>query len=128
MNIDGLSKEVMKQIDLYRAMLNENISEVFEDLADRGEKEIKSRSQSAGFNDRVYSKSWTKRVTKNPVTGIYGVTIYNKKYYRLTHLLEKGHMKLSGGRTTAYPHIGPTQEYMDSLTVEKLKKTIEETR
>lgn len=128
MKVDDLAKEVVKQVDLYKAMLNENISETFDYLADRGEREIKSHSQSAGFNDRVYSKSWTKKVTKNPITGVYSVTIYNKKYYRLTHLLEKGHAKVNGGRTTAYPHIAPTQDIMDKLSVEEIKKTIEETR
>ena len=126
--VDKLAAEVITQKDLYRALLNENIGEVFDEIADEGLNEIKSRSQTAGFNDRKYSKSWDKRIVKNPSTGMYNVTIYNKKHYRLTHLLEKGHALKNGGRTRAFPHIAPTQDHMDKRIVEEITKAIEETR
>lgn len=126
--VDELTNAVINQTDLYRAMLQENIDEVFEQVGDKALAEIKAKSQSAGFNDRKYSKGWTKVTTKNKVTGVYHVTIHNKKYYRLTHLLEKGHALPNGGRTRAFPHIAPVQADMDELIVKELAEAIEETQ
>ena len=125
MTIDKLSAEVKKKLEIYREELNGNVSEVFEEIADEALAEIKNQSQNAGFNDRRYSKGWAKTVKKDRVTGHYHVTVYNKKYYRLTHLLEKGHALKKGGRTRAFPHIAPTQDKMDRLIVKKLEEAIQ---
>lgn len=130
MKVEDLAQSVIKELDLYQMQLNEGISEVYDDVAVEALKLIKSNSKTAGFNDRSYSDSWTKTV-KHEVKGAYrvhGVTIHNKKHYRLTHLLEKGHALSTGGRTRSFPHIAPTQEEMDKRIIERLKTKIEETK
>ena len=129
--INGLANAVMSQVEYYKAMLNENIGDVFDEVADEGLSEIRAVSKAGGtgetrFNDRKYSKGWTKVVKKNKITGAYGLVLHNKKYYRLTHLLEKGHALRNGGRTRAFPHIGPTQEKLDRIIMQKLKEALEE--
>ena len=77
-----------------------------------------------------YARSWTSRKEGKRARGVFlggvNVTIYNKKHYRLTHLLEHGHVimnKKGGpyGRVRAYPHIGPAED----LAIEELPKEFE---
>lgn len=70
------------------------------------------------FDTGRYSKGWGfKR------NGPSSYTVHNKKSYYLTHLLEKGHEVIAGGkaigkRTEAQEHIKPTEE--------KIKNSIED--
>ena len=64
-----------------------------------------------GYTGR-YAKSWTSTPTKRGT-----VYIHNKKHYRLTHLLEKGHKTMfKSGRygkkkdTRAIPHISIVEQ------------------
>ena len=60
-----------------------------------------------------YSKSWT--WTGTDKQNYFSVTIYNKKHYRLTHLLEKGHETVNGKTTRAFKHIEPiANEFIDA--------------
>lgn len=45
--------------------------------------------------------------------------------YRLTHLLEKGHAKVNGGRTRAFPHIKYGEEIAKKRMEELTKEAIE---
>lgn len=45
--------------------------------------------------------------------------------YRLTHLLEKGHAKVSGGRTRAFPHIIYGEELAKRRMEELAREAIE---
>lgn len=67
-----------------------------------------------------YNKSWTYK--EDPVKA--QAVIYNKKYYRLTHLLEKGHAKVNGGRTRAFPHIAPVAEEAEEKLIRRIKNEI----
>ena len=124
---DQLTVEVTKQLSGYAEELKADLGDVFEAMANTALNEIRTASQTAGFDDRRYSKGWVKEVQLNKVTGIYHATIHNRKYYRLTHLLEKGHAKTNGGRTRAFPHIAPTQDKIDRLLVEEIEQAIRET-
>ena len=52
----------------------------------------------------AYAKSWGRR--KIGTARI----IRNAKHYQLTHLLEKGHAKVGGGRVEGRPHIRPVEQ------------------
>lgn len=69
-----------------------------------------------------YAKGW---MVSEQATGGYGAStwvVHNKRYARLTHLLEKGHAKRGGGRVRAYPHIKPVEKWVQ----EELPKKIEQ--
>lgn len=74
---------------------------------------------------KKYSRSWVVEETKSSL-GSKGVVIKNKKYYRLTHLLEHGHAKRDGGRVQAYPHIGRLNDIACAEFERRVKKLINE--
>lgn len=53
------------------------------------------------------------------------MVVLNRKTYRLTHLLEKGHAKRGGGRTSAQPHIGPAADNAEKELIDEIKKGIQ---
>lgn len=72
-----------------------------------------------------YNSGWTKRKSrqKTKLKGIQAI-IWNEKHYRLTHLLEKGHAKVNGGRTRAFPHIAPVEDKCADGLVQNIRKYI----
>lgn len=69
----------------------------------------------------AYKKSWTCKIDKQ--RGKVNVTVHSKKHYRLTHLLEKGHLNRDGTtRSKAIPHISIAEANAE----EKVKKLLED--
>ena len=62
------------------------------------------------------------------ITGLNGYSVYNKKHYQLTHLLEKGHQLRKGGRKVgnvkAFEHIAPVNETLGDLAVSKIRQKV----
>ena len=50
--------------------------------------------------------------------------IYNKDHYQLTHLLERGHAKRSGGRVEGRPHILPAEERAKNAFIVRIKEVV----
>ena len=67
-----------------------------------------------------YSKSWIMEERKG--NNYFHTTIRNRKHYRLTHLLERGHMTRNGEKTRAFEHIKPVEED----AVSRIEKSIPE--
>lgn len=55
-----------------------------------------------------YARGW--KVSKQDKPGVARRIIWNKKHYRLVHLLEKGHAVRGGGRVPGRPHLRPAFE------------------
>lgn len=136
-------RKTVKPIDLDKAIeavLAEYGEEVYKvlgvavkDVSDEAVRKLEQVTQFApnGHPTGAYSRDWvaddekTGRLTQKRV-------VHNLGHYRLTHLLEKGHVSRNGtGRTfgfvKAYPHIKPVEEWaQDELPkqVEKLIKAL----
>ena len=76
-----------------------------------------------------YSADWTAETVNTGILQSKRV-VYNDKHYRLTHLLEKGHVTRNGTgrtfpRTPAYPHIAPVNDWAQNALVERVKGDLE---
>ena len=113
---DGMAQAVAKTLKEYEGATIDNMKKAVDKTAKQAVKELKS---SSPVRTGAYSKSWAAKRTKQSNAWAYEKTVFNKKHYRLTHLLEKGHKKVNGGRVAARPHIAKVeQEAIDDLIKE----------
>jgi len=122
--IDNLADEILKELENY----NENITDGIKDAVDVVSQEV---------NEEIKSHITFEQPTGKYVKAFKVKTIYDGKYnkgntwyvsgnqYRLTHLLEKGHAKIGGGRVKAYPHIIYGEEIAQKRMEELAKEAIE---
>ena len=123
-NLDEAIKnelENWENVELKRAV-NEGIKETAAEAAKR-------LKQGGPYEERTgkYTKDWTssERTSRaSAVTGLKGYSVYNKKHYQLTHLLEKGHQTRKGGRTKALEHIAPVNEAIGDFAVKQIGKKV----
>ena len=99
---------------------------VKEDVKDIGKETVRLVHQNidaAGIGGRKYRKSFKDTVTKD-TAWITTVEIHSPKHYRLTHLLEFGHVvKVKGkvvGAARAYPHLATAETEAEELLGKKI--------
>lgn len=105
MYLDEYSQDLVKTVEI---AVNETAEQVVDELHTAGT-----------FKGKKYRNSWTFR---NATTSTQvGVTVFNKKHYRLAHLLEFGHANRNGGRTKAYPHIAPINDRVPEIFAQRME-------
>lgn len=115
--VGSLAAEIMKQLDDYSELTTEGMKKAVNDAGKTVKKEIQA---NAPVKSGKYAKSWTVKKTSESSTTLE-VTVHSKNKYQMAHLLEHGHAKRNGGRTSAKPHIAPAEE----IGIEQLEKDIE---
>ena len=127
-SVDELSNVILEYLENFKDVTEEACKDGVLTTADEAVKELRSAhpagSGKSGSWDK-YDSGWKKRVStmKTKEKGILAV-VYNEKHYRLTHLLEKGHALVGGGRTQAFPHIAPVEEKCEDNLIKNIKKNI----
>lgn len=123
--VDNLAKEIEKSLKEFEGVTDEACAEGVLDTAQDAVKKLHS-AHPAGSGEYSswdsYNKGWTIKEAKKKKSVM--AQIHNAKKYRLTHLLEKGHAKVNGGRTRAFPHIAPVAEAAEKELVENIRKHI----
>lgn len=114
-SIEDLAKEINKTLAEYSHGVGEEMEKVAEKVAKNGVKTLRLRSPKLTGD---YAKGW--RAKK--VDGAW--VVHNATDYQLTHLLEKGHAKVGGGRVGAQVHIAPVEEQMINEFVEGVEEAI----
>lgn len=100
-SIDNLAYEIAKELERYADVIEEEMEVAKKEVA----KELVSELKRTSPRDTgSYATGW--RVKK--VGNIQ--VVHNATDYQLTHLLENGHAKSSGGRVPAKVHIRPAEE------------------
>lgn len=125
-----LTSQMKEILDEYGVEVAEALEAAVNNVRKQVVRKLKDTSpKRAGHGE--YARSWTFQKTGKRARGVFlggvNVTVYNRDHYRLTHLLEYGHViknKKGGpdyGRVRAYPHIGAAEE----LSIEELPKEFE---
>ena len=122
-SIDEMAKVISKELSAWSQDVTDAVKAAATETAKETVKELRVTSpQRTGG----YAKSWTHKKTEEDRFGINEV-VYNRKYYRLTHLLEYGHANArGGGRTPAYPHIGQAEDNAIRMFEEKTRRNIDD--
>lgn len=126
-SVDDLAKEITKTMKDFEGATEEAIDKAINETSKSALAKLKNAHPSGSgkygsWNE--YNASWTVKMTKTDKRYHKKATIHNVKHYRLTHLLEKGHALVSGGRTRAFPHIAPVAEQAEDELLENIKKEI----
>ena len=130
-SVDNLANEINKALTEFAGVTEEACESGVMDTAQDAVKDLRS-AHPTGTNGApagkwgpwtAYNKGW--KIKKQKRKGETTATIHNATHYRLTHLLEKGHAKVNGGRTQAFPHIAPVAEQAEEDLVKAIKKRVE---
>lgn len=127
-SVDELSDVILEYLEEFKGVTEEACKSGVLETADEAVKELRSAHPAgSGVYQSwdVYNSGWKKRSSsmKTKEKGILA-TVYNEKHYRLTHLLEKGHAKVNGGRTRAFPHIAPVEQKCEENLIKNIRKNI----
>lgn len=126
-SVDNLAKEIEKALDEFVGVTEEACEKGVRETAKDAVSELRSAHPSGsgqyGSWDE-YNGSWKVMQTKTDKRYHRKATIHNENHYQLTHLLEKGHALVQGGRTRAFPHIAPVAEKCEGELIQNIRKYI----
>lgn len=125
--VDELSDAIKDEIDKMNKEVIEKVNEAAEHAASEAVKDLKASSpvRSDGYDRKYppgsYASSWTKKKEGNHL-GVVSYTVHNAKHYRLTHLLEFGHIIAgTGRRSKAIPHVAKVNDSASKKFVEEVE-------
>lgn len=119
-SIDNMATEIMKELQDYADLATTDLKSSVRKAGTSVRKEIQA---NAPKDTGAYSKSWSVKNTKETANSLE-VTVYSKNRYQLAHLLEFGHAKRGGGRTSAKPHIAPSEEKAITILEREIDKAL----
>ena len=120
-SVDQLAAEVAKGLAEYSQDVVEKVNVSSEKVGKAAVKQLKKTSPKRPGSGK-YAKAWTMKT--EPEVGQPHKRIVHVKapHHRLTHLLEKGHAKVGGGRVEGKPHIRPAEE----MVIQEFMAEVEE--
>lgn len=128
MALDLITKEIQEIFDEYSRDMKRKVNNSVDKVGKESVNQLKATSPKRPGHGE-YAKSWGIKRERGR-NGINDLTIRNKDHYRLTHLLENGHVvrnkKGTYGRAPAYKHIKPVEDYFNSEVVAEIKRELEE--
>lgn len=124
--IDSLDAAIKEQLESFNAEVTKAANESFEETAAEAVQMLK---QGGPYQERTgkYTKDWASDIRgsrTSAVSGLQGYSVYNKKHYQLTHLLENGHQSRKGGRVKAFSHIAPVNDQVAQMAAEKIERKV----
>lgn len=132
--VDNFANAFIGEINKYTKDVTGALSEEITSIANEGKDELRNTKMppatasgtaipSTRRQWKEYSKSWS--VKEDKKSNYENAIIHNRKHYRLTHLLENGHLTKNGQRTRAFKHIAPVEEKLVKKLEDNTIKIIE---
>ena len=112
-DINNLSRVLGRELEDYTRNLSNKVNEDALAVTKELVKDIKNGSP---VKTGDYKKGW--RYKKGGTSYV----VHNSTNYQLTHLLEKGHAKVGGGRVSGNPHIKPAEQKAIRKFVEAIER------
>lgn len=118
-DLDKAVKDILSQ---YGEVAIEATKEAVAEVAKESAKKLKSSSPRGRTGK--YAKGWTSKVETGRISA--SATVYGKSgTYQLAHLLEHGHAKRGGGRTTPIQHIEPVEQWAVEEVLQRITQKLE---
>ena len=120
--VSEMEKVIMDALDEYKDKAEDVITVTLPLIGKETADDLKATSPKRTGH---YASSWTYGMRKSRGSKKNNkLIVYNKKYYRLVHLLEKGHAKRNGGRVPAQVHVKPAQDKAEKKAIERIKEKL----
>ena len=121
---DELTAAVQKIFNEYgdaaRVIANETITET----AKESSQMLRKKEMAEKYNGTKYASSWTSTTERNRLGDT--AIAYNKQHYRLTHLLENGHVDPRTGRRVGQRiHLKPVHDWAVREVQERIIRRLE---
>ncbi|MDZ4649870.1 HK97 gp10 family phage protein [Bacillus cereus] len=113
--MNDFASELARELQRYANVVEEEVLTAQEEVANVAVNKLK---QSSPKKTGAYRKGWRKKKEDS------GVIIHNTQG-QLTHLLEKGHARVGGGRVPAQVHIRPVEEYVINELPRRIERALE---
>lgn len=122
-NLDAVISEVLEQ---YGSAVFDVLKGAVKEVSEEATQKLRDTSPEKSGN---YAKAWT--YDEVPVKRYQTKTVVHVEApdYRLTHLLEKGHVSRNGtgrtfGKVKAYPHIAPVNDWANEELPRRVKRKL----
>ncbi|HDX9493765.1 TPA: HK97 gp10 family phage protein [Bacillus thuringiensis] len=114
--MNDFASDLARELQRYANVVEEELLTAQEEVSDVAVEKLRQKSPK---KTGAYRKGWRKKKEGN------GVVIHNTQG-QLTHLLEKGHAKVSGGRVPAQVHIRPVEEYVIDELPRRIERAVQQ--
>lgn len=118
--VEDLASAIEKELSAYSQEVTDGLKKEVKQVAEECKEEIQ---QNSPVLTGSYKKGWSSQVAYENQEDIR-VVVRNKTDYQLTHLLENGHAKVTGGRVEGHPHIAPAEQNAEKKLLKKVKVVV----
>lgn len=120
-----MANEIENLLTTYTEEVTELAKQVVDKISEETNQEILNHIT---FKDKSYTKSFKIKKSFEDKRNKRNTWYVEAPHYRLTHLLEYGHITRNGGRTRSFPHVKYGEEYLEQNFERELKEGIESAR
>lgn len=123
--VNEVAEELTNLLTTYTEDVTDLAKQVVDEISEEVNMEIKNHIT---FHDRVYSKHFAIKKSFEDKRNKRNTWHVKSPHYRVTHLLEYGHINRDGSRTRAFPHVKYGNDYLEENFERRLKEGIENAR